>query len=81
MAGNRNNRWYRGTTCFAASNSGLAQQMTTVMSKKKEGRRICKCECGGEVRGIDQFGQLFTWCEKCTPVEKVKLEGAEHERS
>jgi len=29
------------------------------MSKqKKEGQRIGKCECGGEVRGIYQFGRL-----------------------
>ena len=36
--------------------------------KKPEGRRICKCECGGVVRGVESFGRLFTWCEKCTPV-------------
>lgn len=40
--------------------------------RKLEGRHICKCECGGEVRGIKDFGRLFTWCEKCTPVEKIK---------
>lgn len=39
---------------------------------KREGRRICTCECGGEVRGLESFGRLFTWCEKCTPVEIVK---------
>ena len=40
--------------------------------KKLEGRYICKCECGGQVRGIKDFERLFSWCEKCTPVEKVK---------
>lgn len=44
--------------------------MTHTMTdrKRKEGRRICKCECGGEVRGIESFGRMFSWCEKCTPV-------------
>ena len=37
--------------------------------RKLEGRYVCKCECGGQVRGIKDFGRLFTWCEKCTPVE------------
>ena len=46
------------------------------MSKRKklEGRYICKCECGGQVRGIEDFGRLFTWCEKCTPVEVMNKE-------
>jgi hypothetical protein len=38
---------------------------------KREGRHICKCECGGEVRGVDGFGRLWTWCEKCTPVQVI----------
>jgi len=43
------------------------------MSKqKKEGQRIGKCECGGEVRGIYQFDRLFTWCETCTSVVKMR---------
>lgn len=41
---------------------------------KREGKYICKCECGGQVRGVEQFGRLFTWCEKCSPV--VKMPGA-----
>ncbi len=47
------------------------------MSKSKEpkGRRICKCECGGIVRGVRDFGRWFTWCEKCTPVIKIKAPG------
>jgi hypothetical protein len=36
-------------------------------------RFICKCECGGNVRGVKQFGQLFTWCTKCTPVVKINV--------
>lgn len=48
------------------------------MSKEKpEGRRIGKCECGGTVRGIDQFDRLWTWCEKCTPVVKVNFAAAQ----
>lgn len=38
------------------------------MGKKQDGKYICKCECGGQVRGVEQFGRLFTWCETCTPV-------------
>lgn len=41
--------------------------------KEPKGRRICKCECGGQVRGIRDFGRLWTWCEKCTPVERVNI--------
>lgn len=41
------------------------------MTKKREGRRLGKCECAGEVRGVEDFGRLFTWCEKCTPVVKI----------
>lgn len=37
------------------------------------GRYICKCECGGDVRGVHQFGRLWTWCTKCTPVVTVKI--------
>lgn len=40
---------------------------------KPEGRYVCKCECGGQVRGVEQFGRLFTWCTKCTPVVTVKV--------
>lgn len=43
------------------------------MAKKREGRRICECECGGAVRGVESFGRLWTWCEKCTPVVKVAV--------
>lgn len=43
------------------------------MSKKLEGRFVCRCECGGQVRGISSFGRMFTWCEKCTPVVKVQV--------
>ena len=37
---------------------------------ERKGRRICKCECGGQVRGVKDFGRLRTWCEKCSPVVK-----------
>lgn len=46
------------------------------MKKRDEtkAKRICKCECGGTVRGVQEFGRLFTWCEKCTPVVAIKIE-------
>lgn len=43
-----------------------------------EGERICKCECGGQVRGIWEFERLWTWCEKCTPVVKITPSAHEH---
>lgn len=33
---------------------------------------VCKCECGGNVRGVHDFGQLWTYCDKCTPSTKVR---------
>lgn len=45
-------------------------------AKKAEGRVIGKCECGGTVRGIKDLGRLWTWCEKCTPVEPITLKEA-----
>lgn len=47
---------------------------------KREGKFICKCECGGQVRGVESFGRLWTWCEKCTPVVKVVVNGEEQSR-
>jgi len=44
------------------------------VAKEKKDRRICKCECGGIVRGIEQFGRLFTWCEKCSPVVRISID-------
>jgi hypothetical protein len=38
---------------------------------KPGGRYICKCECGGNVYGVRQFGRVFSWCDTCTPVVKV----------
>lgn len=35
-------------------------------------KKICQCECGGTVRGVHEFGRLFTYCEKCTPVVRIK---------
>lgn len=45
------------------------------MAKRAEPKslRICKCECGGIVRGVWDFGRLWTWCEKCTPVVTIKV--------
>lgn len=41
------------------------------MAKEPKPKRICKCECGGTVRGVEQFDRLFTWCEKCSPVTVI----------
>jgi hypothetical protein len=41
--------------------------------KKREGKYICRCECGGQVRGIEDFGRLWTWCEKCSPVQVIHV--------
>jgi hydrogenase maturation factor len=58
----------------------LAEQLTAetrlVMSKlantkKTEGKHIGKCECGGIVRGVEDFGRLWTWCDRCTPTINV----------
>lgn len=43
------------------------------MKKEHKERRICKCECGGIVRGVESFGRLWTWCEKCTPVVNITI--------
>ncbi len=32
-----------------------------------------RCECGGNTLGTREFGRMFTWCSKCTPILKVKL--------
>ena len=32
-----------------------------------------KCQCGGDVRAVKDFGRLFSWCTKCTPVVKIKI--------
>lgn len=34
---------------------------------------FCKCGCGGNVRGVKDFSRLFTWCTKCTPIQKVSV--------
>ena len=34
---------------------------------------VCKCECGGRVRGAFSFGRLWSYCESCTPVQKVRV--------
>lgn len=39
----------------------------------EEGEFVCKCECGGNVLGVRDFGRLWTWCDTCTPVVKVDV--------
>jgi hypothetical protein len=36
-------------------------------------RMVCRCECGGVVMGVREFGQLWTYCTKCTPVVKITV--------
>lgn len=48
-----------------------------VVKKRKQSKDgsvyVCRCECGGSVRGVFSFGYLWSWCTKCTPVEKVRI--------
>lgn len=32
-----------------------------------------KCECGGKMVYVHEFGQVFSHCLSCTPVSKVKI--------
>jgi hypothetical protein len=32
-----------------------------------------KCECGGTMKYVRDFGRVFSHCLKCTPVVKVRL--------
>lgn len=42
--------------------------------KFKDGSHyVCRCDCGGIVAGVYDFGRLWTWCRKCTPVVKVNI--------
>jgi hypothetical protein len=46
------------------------------MAKKKEkpdGRRICTCECGGTVYGVEELDRLFSACDTCTPVVSIRV--------
>lgn len=43
--------------------------------KRADGsKRICRCECGGWVRGVEGFGRLWTYCTKCTPVQTIRID-------
>lgn len=35
--------------------------------------KVCACECGGQVWGIHEFDRLWTYCDKCSPVETINL--------
>lgn len=37
-------------------------------------KRVCRCKCGGWVMGVKDFGRLWTYCTKCTPVQVVKVD-------
>jgi len=34
---------------------------------------VCRCDCGGTVYGEEDFGRLWTWCDRCSPVVTIKL--------
>jgi hypothetical protein len=36
--------------------------------------KVCACECGGTVWGTRSFGRLWSWCDRCTPVQKVGVD-------
>lgn len=38
-------------------------------------RKIAKCECGGTVRAVRDFGRRFSWCDRCTPEVDVAVPG------
>lgn len=46
-------------------------------TKEKDGVHVCQCECGGEVRGHEQFGRMFTWCEQCSPVTRMTTDDSD----
>ncbi len=53
--------------------TGAERNLKRMATKQKpEGRYVCKCACGGKVRGVREFNRLFTWCDTCTPVQKIK---------
>jgi hypothetical protein len=33
----------------------------------EDAREVCKCSCGGTVWGVEDFGRLWTVCDRCTP--------------
>lgn len=35
---------------------------------------VCKCECGGNVWGSRSFGQLWTACDRCSPVVTINVD-------
>lgn len=48
------------------------------MAKKKRSRDgtrfICKCECGGNVRGARSLGRLWTFCDLCSPTTIIDVD-------
>lgn len=49
----------------------MAKKRTRRPKLKPGEEFVCKCECGGNVIGVREFGRLWTWCDKCSPVETV----------
>ena len=43
------------------------------LTRAGEPEFVCRCDCGGKVMGVRQFGRLFSWCTKCSQVIRVKL--------
>lgn len=34
-------------------------------------KRLGKCDCGGVVYGVEDFGQMWAWCDTCSPVTRL----------
>jgi hypothetical protein len=32
-----------------------------------------KCECGGTIKYTPDFGRVFSYCTKCTPVVSIRV--------
>lgn len=57
-----------GRAMYRAAADATANAQMARPRRASYGKRVCKCECGGQVRSVEGFGWLWTWCEKCTPV-------------
>lgn len=43
------------------------------MMPMKKPKAVKKCECGGRIIYQHSFGIAFSFCDKCTPVQKVNV--------
>lgn len=54
----------------------------SVAGRKKPGKllgqpdkphKLCKCDCGGQVWAFGQFGRLWSYCDRCSPVVTIAV--------